>query len=122
MILLLEQVCHSQKDFFVQVQKPTFLAKVELIWDNPPYTGPGMKEKILEALVKTNKPFCVLLPSSILHSKLLSDLTEPQHIQVIFPRKVYVCKTGQAEVAFKYLVWLCYKMKLKRDIYFVGES
>lgn len=58
----------------------------DLIWDNPPYTGASLKERVLRALVKTSKPFSMLLPSSILHSKLLQDITDLDQVQCIIPR------------------------------------
>jgi len=42
--------------------------------------------------------------------------------QVLIPRKVFVCKRDGVEVPFKYLCWLCYRLQLKRDLYFLGET
>jgi hypothetical protein len=107
-------------DFFERVQDEDFLNKVDLIWDNPPYTGEGMKEKVLMAAFAAKKPFVLLLPSSVMFSNLLRDcLTEEQQkkIQVIAHRRVLVKKTGenQAAVPFKYLIWLAYDVNLERD-------
>jgi hypothetical protein len=112
-------VIHRQEDFFALVNDPSFMRSVDLIWDNPPYTGAALKTKIFEALVACGKPFVMLLPSSILHSKLLQDMLDPRYIQCIVPRRVEVRKTNQVPVPFKYLVWLCYKTNLEKDLIFV---
>lgn len=40
-----ENVHHQEgEDFFVKARDPKFLKKVDLIWDNPPYTNPETKE------------------------------------------------------------------------------
>ena len=97
-----------------------FITRLQ-IWDNPPYTAADTKEAVLRALVATQKPFCVLLPSSVVFSKLFRDSLDADKVQLILPRRVRVCKTGQAPVPFKYLVWVCYAMGLDRDLYLVGE-
>ncbi|CAE7307091.1 unnamed protein product [Symbiodinium natans] len=38
-----EKVIHEQEDFFQRVKDKSFLNRVDLIWDNPPYTAPEMK-------------------------------------------------------------------------------
>jgi hypothetical protein len=103
----------------VRVKDRSFVDSVDLILDNPPYTDQEIKESVLRDLVATGKPWCMLLPSSILQAAFLRELVDMDKIQVIYPRKVYVSKTGQAEVPFKYLVWLCYKTKMQRDIAFM---
>ncbi len=67
------------------------------------------------------KPFCVLLPSSVVFAKLFRDLLEPAHVQLVLPRRVRVCKTGLPPVPFKFMAWVCYRMALPRDLYLVGE-
>jgi hypothetical protein len=71
--------------------------------------------------VSTGKPFCVLLPSSVVYSKLFRDTLEADKVQLILPRRVRVCKTGLAPVPFKFMAWVCYDMQLDRDLYLVGE-
>lgn len=125
-----------------QVKDEKFMKTVDLIWDNPPYTSPETKERVLRALVASNKPFSMLLPISILHVGFVREIVNTQHVcicrtsleglsqgsdcgltqvQVIIPRRVNVCKTGQDEVPFKYLCWFCYRMGLPRDLYFVDD-
>eukprot|EP00466_Bigelowiella_natans_P006384 jgi/Bigna1/38737/e_gw1.28.168.1 len=114
-----KKVYHKRQDFFQKVNDPDFMQSIELIWDNPPYTGAVLKERILRSLVASGKKFVLLLPSSILHSKLLQDIADLGKVQCVIPRKVYVRKTGADAVPFKYLVWLCYGTSLPRDIMFV---
>ena len=43
-------------------------------------------------------------------------------VQVVIPRRVLVCKTGKEVIPFKYLCWLCYRVKLPRDLYLVDDD
>ncbi|GAB5359546.1 hypothetical protein AAMO2058_000553200 [Amorphochlora amoebiformis] len=117
-----KKVIHKKQDFFQKAADTTFMKSIDLIWDNPPYTGAQLKERVLRTLVKSGIPFVMLLPSSILHSKLLQDIAELSKVQVIIPRRVYVCKTGKTPVPFKYLVWLCYRTRLPKDLVFVEDD
>jgi hypothetical protein len=119
-----KNVTHEKMDFFAKCNDEEFLKKVDLIWDNPPYTGEGMKERVLTAAVSTRKPFLLLLPSSIVFSNVLREVLseeEQKHIQVIAQRRVMVTKAGdtQSPIPFKYLVWLGYKVGLERDFIIV---
>ena len=69
------KVTHEKRDFFKLMNDSKFLANVDAIIDNPPYTGKGMKEKILTKLIAKDVPFCLLFPLGVLHSKFLRDLT-----------------------------------------------
>lgn len=33
---------------------------------------------------------------------------------MLFPRRVMVCKTGRSPVPFKFLIWLCYRVRTAR--------
>jgi hypothetical protein len=112
-------VVHTNEDFFERVKDRQFMDTVDLIWDNPPYTTAGMKEQILQELVKVDKPFALLLPASVLHAKFLHDTLDVSKLQCIAMRKVHVRKAEDSgPVPFKYLVWLCYKTQLPRDLLF----
>ena len=77
------QVVHRPNDdFFSRVRDAKFLKKVDLIWDNPPYTSPETKEAVLRALVASGKPFAVLLPISVLHVRFVRELLDSSHVQV----------------------------------------
>jgi len=111
---------HSPGEDFFQMAKDTlFLSQVDVIWDNPPYTSPQTKRKVLETLKATNKPFCMLLPVAILQSAFCREFLDMDSVQCVYPRRVMVKKKFSGPVPFKLLVWFCYKMKLPKDIYFV---
>jgi len=113
------RVVHARVDFFARARDSVFVNSCGCVIDNPPYTGKGMKERVLRALVDANVPFCLLLPLGTLHSAMVREILDDAHVQAIVPRKCYVMKKGGAEVPFRYLVWLCYKMNLKRDLYLI---
>ena len=117
-----ENVIHRDEDFFEKVKDAKFMKRVDLIWDNPPYTSAETKEAVLRALVATGKPFAMLLPISILHVGFVRDIADMSQVQVIIPRRVHVCKTGRELVPFKYLCWFCSGMRLPRDLYFINDG
>jgi len=110
-------VVHVRADFFKKVEDPAFMQKVDVIWDNPPYTDQVTKEEVLRALVKCGKPFCVLMPISTLHAQFLRDVLDTSKLQVILPRKVWVRKRRVEPIPFKYLAWLGYNLGLPKDLY-----
>ena len=112
-----QKVVHKRADFFARVRDGPFVRSLSAVVDNPPYTGKGMKERVLRALVEAEVPFCLLLPLGVLHGAMVRELLDEKEVQVIIPRKCYVFKVGGAEVPFKYLCWLCYRMKLEKDLY-----
>jgi len=113
-----KRVVHTNEDFFVKVQDEAFMKSVDFIWDNPPYTNQKLKEDILKALLQSGKPFCVLLPISILHAAFFRTMADTSLIQAIIPRKVMVTKIDlEEQVPFRFLVWICYRTKLERDLY-----
>lgn len=115
-----ERVVHKRADFFERVRDGPFVRTVSAVVDNPPYTGKGMKQKILRALVEADVPFCLLLPVGVLHGAFVRKILDERYVQAIIPRKCFVFKSpGGAEIPFKYLCWLCYKMELERDLYFI---
>jgi len=114
-----EKVVHKRADFFARVRDGPFVRSLSAVVDNPPYTGKGMKERVLRALVEAEVPFCLLLPLGVLHGAMVREVLDEKEVQVIIPRKCYVFKVGGAEVPFKYLCWLCYRMKLEKDLYLI---
>ena len=89
-----KHVYHKKRDFFALAKDPGFLSQVDVIIDNPPYTGEEIKTKVLKALRDTEKPFAMLLPLTVLHSKLLRDVLDVKYVQAIIPRRVLVRKTA----------------------------
>lgn len=116
------RVVHRREDFFARVNDGPFIRSVDVVVDNPPYTGKGMKERVLTALVKGGIPFCLLLPLGVLHGAMVRQLLDPAHVQALIPRRCWVSKAGGKEVPFKYLVWLCYKLELDRDLVLMPET
>ena len=117
-------VVHDDQDFFERVRDKKFMASIDLIWDNPPYTTPDMKERVLRALAASGKPFAMLLPISILHVAFVRDVVDMAHVQAIVPRRAWVKKRGteDKELPFKYLCWFCFKVRLARDLLFVEDD
>ena len=116
-------VVHTDEDFFTRVADATFLASVDLIFDNPPYTTPEMKERVLRALAASGKPFAMLLPISILHVSFVRDIVPMAEVQAIVPRRVWVRKASdEHETPFKYLCWFCCRAQLPRDLLFVNDD
>lgn len=117
-----KNVVHTDDDFFERVVDPKFMSSIDLIWDNPPYTTPEMKERVLRAIAASGKPFCLLLPISILHVGFVRDIVPMDRVQCIVPRRVWVRKRDAEEIPFKYLCWFCCGTALERDIVFVDDD
>jgi hypothetical protein len=117
-----KRVVHKREDFFKRINDRVFVKSVAAVVDNPPYTGKGMKEKVLRALVDADVPFCLLLPLGVLHTATVREILNVDEVQALIPRRCWVSKRGQKEVPFKYLVWLCYKMNLPRDLVLMPDT
>ena len=98
------------------------MASVDFIWDNPPYTTPETKERVLRALALCGKPFAMLLPISILHVGFVREIFDMNQMQCIVPRRVWVKKIDGTEIPFKYLCWFCRNAGLERDLLFVNDD
>ena len=127
------RVIHKKQDFFKVMNDTKFLKSSNLVVvDNPPYTGKGMKERVLKCLIENDVSFCLLLPLGVLHSQFLRTLLlendndyskeKKKNIQVIIPRRVLVHKENGEEIPFKYLCWLCYGIGLERDLILMDED
>ena len=120
-----KDVYHKKRDFFALAKDKAFLSQIDVVIDNPPYTGEQMKTDVLKTLKEIDKPFVMLLPLTVLHSKLLRDVLDTKHVQAIIPRRVMVRKSeaeseaNAEDIPFKYLVWLCYRMNIKGGLQFV---
>jgi len=115
------KVIHRREDFFQRVRDTGFTKSIDIVIDNPPYTGKGMKEKILRALVDANLPFCLLLPIGVLHGSFARDVLDASKTQVLIPRRCWVFKKKKKEIPFKHLVWLCHGLELPRDLVLMPE-
>ena len=111
-----ERVVHKREDFFSKIRDGGFTRSVDVVIDNPPYTGKGMKERVLQALVDARVPFCLLLPIGVLHGASIRRILDGKKTQALIPRRCFVSKKGKKEVPFKHLVWLCHGLNLPRDL------
>ena len=111
-----ERVVHVREDFFKRVRDGGFTRSVDVVIDNPPYTGKNMKERVLRALVDARVPFCLLLPIGVLHGASIRRILDGKKTQALIPRRCFVSKKGKKEVPFKHLVWLCHGLNLPRDL------
>jgi len=109
-------VIHQDEDFFEN-------NRGDIVVSNPPFT---LNQKILERLVKLDKPFILIMPSPKLNTqyvrKLFQNTKDP--LQIIIPRKrIQFVKLVDGEVPEDYkskcnfdCFYYCWKMKLPRDI------
>ena len=84
------RVVHKREDFFKRVNDRVFVNSVDVVVDNPPYTGKGMKERVLKALVEADVPFCLLLPLGVLHGAMVRETLDRRHVQCLIPRRCWV--------------------------------
>ncbi len=96
-----KNVIHTDEDFFVKVADAKFMKGVDLIFDNPPYTTPEMKGRVLRAIAASGKPFALLLPISVLHVGFVREIVPMEHVQAIIPRRVHVKKSDGDALPFK---------------------
>ena len=89
---------HKREDFFKRINDRVFVKSVSAVVDNPPYTGKGMKERVLRALVDADVPFCLLLPLGVLHAATAREILDPELVQALVPRRCWVSKRGAVQV------------------------
>ena len=116
------KVLTTRKDFFKE-------NKGEIIVSNPPYDKKEkLKQKVLERLLQIDKPFILIMPTTTLHTKYYREIFKDKlkNVQIIIPKdkiQFYnidekgkmVCKNN---CSF-YSIYLCYKMKYKKDTIFL---
>lgn len=103
------EVIHEDIDFFVH-------DKGDLIVSNPPFS---QKKRILHRLKELDKPFVLLLPASVLGTKMLADLFPD--IQVVVPHgRISFVKNGEQTKGVWFATFFyCWKMNLPKDLVFV---
>jgi hypothetical protein len=116
------EVIHKEVDFFENDLG-------EVIVSNPPFSK---SKEVLERLVKLDKPFIMILPSSKINTqyfrKLFSGNANP--IQIIIPRKrIHFQKLVDGKVPEDWkdacnfdCFYYCYKIGLDRDIVWLGDE
>lgn len=102
------QVIHENEDFFEH-------DKGDIIVSNPPFSK---KKAILTRLKELNKPFAILLPASVLGTKMLSELFPD--IQVVVPHgRISFIKNGtQTNAVWFASFFYCWKLGLPKDLVF----
>lgn len=107
-------VIHENEDFFENYVRYEY----NIILSNPPYT---IKKNILKILYKIDKPFVLIMPTSIINKLYIKSIfgKNIDKIQYIIPHKRIQFERldgyNQKRTCFDTL-FFCYKMQLKRDI------
>jgi methylase of polypeptide subunit release factors len=102
-------VIHQKEDFF-DVDRGDF------ILTNPPFSK---KKEVLTRLKALDKPFIVLLPASVLGTKMMRSLFPD--IQVLVPNgRISFLKNGtQTKAVWFASFWYCWKVQVPKDITFL---
>jgi len=103
-------VIHEDEDFFTT-------NRGDIVVSNPPFSK---KKQILQRLRELDKPFVLILPASVLGTKMISSLFPD--IQVIVPKgRISFVKDGEQTSSAWFASFLyCWKMNLPRDIVFLA--
>jgi len=109
-------VIHEKEDFFQNYDK----YKYDILISNPPFST---KQKILKILYELNKPFILILPTSIISKLYVKNIfgDDIDKIQYIVPSKrlqFEVNGYNQKRCCFD-CIYFCYRMFLKRDIVYM---
>ena len=107
-------VIHENVDFFENDLG-------EIIVSNPPYS---LSKQIIKRLVKLDKPFILIMPSSKINTSYIRENFINKELQIIIPRKRInfiklvdgVIPDGWKSVCNFDTFYYCYKMNLPRDI------
>lgn len=108
-------VIHRDEDFWVSNHG-------ECVIDNPPYKVKGIvkvKLKIMERLIKLNKPFCLLMPTTTIQTKYFKELSDTHgRFQLIIPSgKIdFVNNYKQNAKCLFYTLWVCWGMGFDSDV------
>lgn len=109
------QVYHEDIDFFESNPSGT-----THIISNPPYT---QKREVFERLKLLGKPFIMLVPTTVLHTKYFKETFQDEHIQLIIPfRKRQFDKLEGGKIVEQkdncsfYTLYVCWRMNLDKDI------
>lgn len=102
-------VIHEDEDFFKT-------NKGDIIITNPPFSK---KKEVLLRLKDLNKPFIILLPSSVLGTKMMSSIFPD--IQVLIPNgRISFIKNGeQTKGVWFASFFYAWKMNLPKDLIFL---
>ena len=89
----------------------------DIVVSNPPYTN---KKEVFERLKYIGKPFILLVPTTVLHTKYFKETFENERIQLIIPfRKRQFDKLGvnkQKDNCSFYTLYICWRIGLPKDV------
>jgi len=110
-------VISSDVDFFTE-------NKGDVVISNTCFS---LKKKVFHRLKLLEKPFILLVPSTCIQTKYVTDLFNDDRIQLIIPykkRQFDKLGTDGKFVDMKdgcsfYTLYVCYKMKLEKDVIFI---
>ena len=107
------KVIHKKIDFFKSNEG-------DIIVSNPPFSK---KREVFARLRSLNKPFVMLVPTTVLHTLYLQESFGKERLQLIIPyKKNEFDKYVEGKIQHKkdncsfYTLYICWKMKLPRDI------
>lgn len=110
------KVIHFQENFFDNYQK----YKYDVIISNPPFS---IKKNILKILYMINKPFVLIMPTSIISKLYLKNIFKENiaDIQYIIPnRRIHFELNDNIKNNCPFdTLFFCYKMNLLRDIVYL---
>lgn len=112
-----KNIIHNNECFFENYKKYEF----DIIISNPPYT---IKQKILKILYEIDKPFILIVPTSIISKLYMKNIFKHDlvHIQYVIPQRRLQFERldgyNQRRTCFDTL-FLCYKMNLPRDVNYI---
>ena len=100
------KIIHKDEDFFKVNKKK----KYDIIISNPPFS---QKKEILEVLVDSKKPFCLVLPLDVLARKYFSNHYKDQmdKVHIIIPKEVSSMGFGDCKSTPRWMWgWFCYNI------------
>ena len=109
-------VIHEKENFFSNYQNK----KYDILISNPPFST---KQKILKILYELDKPFILILPTSIISKLYVKNIfgDDIYKIQYIVPNRrlqFEVDGYNQKRCCFD-CIFFCYKINLQRDIIYL---
>jgi len=110
-------IIHENEDFFTSYHKYNF----DIIISNPPYS---IKKHILKTLYQINKPFILIVPSTIISKQYIKNIFKDDidKLQYIIPSRrmhfEFIDGTINKRCPFD-TIFLCFKLFLKRDLIYM---
>lgn len=97
----------------------------DVVVSNPPFSR---KAEVLQRLLRLDKPFVLLMPSQVMHTRYFSLLTRNvlQHCQFIIPQtRIHFCAQDGKNTVLKKTsfdcTYFCYKMALPDRVVFLAN-